>query len=124
MRFSVSTASSRICTDAAVGAFTKANPDIKVEVTGYTGDQAGFTKGSDGIRTANGHKMVYTVITPTDLTGVDRSFQIIQADFRQIGVVISQRNMDDDATFTAITAPDNKYLTFEVTDLKYKEKIR
>ena len=30
--------------DAAVGAFTKANPDIKVEVTGYTGDQAGFTK--------------------------------------------------------------------------------
>ncbi len=31
-------------TDAAVAAFTKANPDIKVETTGYTGDQAGFTK--------------------------------------------------------------------------------
>ena len=30
--------------DAATGAFTKANPDIKVEITGYTGDQAGFTK--------------------------------------------------------------------------------
>lgn len=30
--------------DAAVANFTKANPDIKVEVTGYTGDQAGFTK--------------------------------------------------------------------------------
>jgi multiple sugar transport system substrate-binding protein len=30
--------------DAATGAFTKANPDIKVETTGYTGDQAGFTK--------------------------------------------------------------------------------
>jgi multiple sugar transport system substrate-binding protein len=30
--------------DAAVAAFTKANPDIKVEITGYTGDQAGFTK--------------------------------------------------------------------------------
>lgn len=31
-------------TDAAVAAFMKANPDIKVETTGYTGDQAGFTK--------------------------------------------------------------------------------
>ena len=30
--------------DAATAAFTKANPDIKVETTGYTGDQAGFTK--------------------------------------------------------------------------------
>ncbi|MDQ6832652.1 MAG: extracellular solute-binding protein, partial [Chloroflexota bacterium] len=30
--------------DAAVANFTKANPDIKVEVTGYTGDQDGFTK--------------------------------------------------------------------------------
>ena len=30
--------------DAAVANFTKANPDIKVEITGYTGDQAGFTK--------------------------------------------------------------------------------
>jgi multiple sugar transport system substrate-binding protein len=30
--------------DAAVAAFMKNNPDIKVEITGYTGDQAGFTK--------------------------------------------------------------------------------
>ncbi len=30
--------------DAAVTAFTKNNPDILVEITGYTGDQAGFTK--------------------------------------------------------------------------------
>lgn len=31
-------------TDAAVAAFQQANPDIKIELTGYTGDQAGFTK--------------------------------------------------------------------------------
>jgi multiple sugar transport system substrate-binding protein len=30
--------------DAAIAAFTKANPDIKIETTGYTGDPAGFTK--------------------------------------------------------------------------------
>ncbi|MCG8348999.1 MAG: sugar ABC transporter substrate-binding protein [Chloroflexales bacterium] len=30
--------------DAAVGAFMAANPDITVEIAGYSGDQAGFTK--------------------------------------------------------------------------------
>ncbi|MBX7214762.1 MAG: sugar ABC transporter substrate-binding protein [Thermoflexales bacterium] len=30
--------------DDAVAQFTADNPDIKVEITGYTGDQAGFTK--------------------------------------------------------------------------------
>ncbi len=41
-------------TDAAVGAFTKANPDIKVEVTGYTGDQAGFTKLTQAVQGGEG----------------------------------------------------------------------
>ena len=78
-------------------------------------DQAGYQKGSDGIRVANGHKMQYQVIFPPDESGPgDRAFQIIQSDFRKVGVVISQRNMDDDATFTAITNPDNKYLTFDM----------
>ena len=36
--------------DAATAAFTKANPDIKVETTGYTGDQAGFTKVSQAVQ--------------------------------------------------------------------------
>jgi multiple sugar transport system substrate-binding protein len=39
--------------DAAVGAFMKANPDIKVEVTGYTGDQAGFTKLTQAVQGRN-----------------------------------------------------------------------
>ncbi|CAA9586957.1 MAG: ABC transporter, substrate-binding protein (cluster 1, maltose/g3p/polyamine/iron) [uncultured Thermomicrobiales bacterium] len=36
--------------DAATAAFTKANPDIKIETTGYTGDQAGFTKISQAVQ--------------------------------------------------------------------------
>jgi len=36
--------STGILMDAAVAVYTKANPDIKVSITGYTGDQAGFTK--------------------------------------------------------------------------------
>src|SRR2546423_3153185 len=44
-------------------------------------DHAGFKKGPGGIRVANGHKMSYQVITPTDVPSTNRSFQIMQPDF-------------------------------------------
>jgi peptide/nickel transport system substrate-binding protein len=77
-------------------------------------DGLGFKRGSDGIRVADGHKMAYTVITPTDLHSVNRSFQIIQADFRKIGVQLTQKSLDSSAAFDAITAPDTKYLNFDL----------
>jgi peptide/nickel transport system substrate-binding protein len=78
-------------------------------------DDAGFTKGSDGIRVANGHPMSYTVIFPHDEAGSgDRAFQIIQGDFKQIGVDLVQKHMDDSAAFDAIGNPDFKYLTFDL----------
>jgi peptide/nickel transport system substrate-binding protein len=59
--------------------------------------------------------MSYTVIFPTDERGTgDRSFQIIQGDFAKIGVQIKEKTLDDDAAFSAITAPNNKYLTFDM----------
>ncbi len=39
--------------DAATANFTKANPDIKIETTGYTGDQAGFTKLTQAVQGGN-----------------------------------------------------------------------
>jgi peptide/nickel transport system substrate-binding protein len=78
-------------------------------------DQAGYMKGADGIRVANGHKMAYTVVFSTDESGAgSRAFEIIQRDFRQIGVVLTQRNLDVNATFNAIIAPDGKYLNFDI----------
>ena len=50
--------------------------------------------------------MEYTVITPTDLTGVDRTFQIIQADFQQIGVKLTQQALDSSAAFDKICGKD------------------
>jgi peptide/nickel transport system substrate-binding protein len=45
-------------------------------------DQAGYAKGADGIRVANGHPMSYTVIFPQSQTGTgDRTFQILQTPF-------------------------------------------
>ena len=78
-------------------------------------DGLGFKKGSNGIRVANGHPMSYTVITPTDLQSVDRTFQIMQPDFRKIGVELKQRALDSSAAFDAITAPGTKYLDFDLS---------
>jgi len=79
-------------------------------------DQAGYPKGSNGIRGANGHPMQYTVIFPHGETGAgSRAFTIIQNDFRQIGVKLIQRVMDDSAAFAAITSPGNTgYLDFDL----------
>lgn len=41
-------------TDAALAAFAKANPDIKVEVTGYTADNAGFAKIVNAVQAGSG----------------------------------------------------------------------
>ena len=59
--------------------------------------------------------MAYTVITPTDLHSVNRSFLIIQADFRKIGIQLSQKALDSSAAFDAITAPNTKYLDFDLS---------
>jgi peptide/nickel transport system substrate-binding protein len=69
-------------------------------------EDAGYKKGASGLRQANGHDMAYTVITPTDLTGVDRTFQIIQASFQQIGVKLTQRALDSTAAFDVICGKD------------------
>ena len=50
--------------DGATAAFTKANPDIKVETTGYTGDQAGFTKLTQAVQ---GGSAVDMFRLPSDL---------------------------------------------------------
>ena len=78
-------------------------------------DSLGYTKGSNGIRMANGHPMSYSILIPTsrqaDLT---RTFQIMQPDFQQIGVKLSLKVLDPNADFAAITAPNNQYLNFDL----------
>ena len=78
-------------------------------------DGLGYKKGSDGIRVANGSKMSYDVITPTDVHSIQRTFQIIQAAFRKIGIQIKQKALDSSAAFDAITAPNGKYTDFDLS---------
>ena len=78
-------------------------------------DQAGYKMGSNGVRMANGHPMSYTVIMPTDIQNTygQRSFQIIQADFKKIGVQLNLKVLDASAAYDAITA--NSYKNFEIS---------
>ncbi len=78
-------------------------------------DAAGFKRGQNGARIADGHPMSYSVIFPPDERGTgDRTFQIMQTDLAKIGISITQQNMDDSATFNAISAPNSKYETFDM----------
>jgi peptide/nickel transport system substrate-binding protein len=77
-------------------------------------DELGYKKGGDGIRVANGQKMAYEVITPTDLHSANRTFQILQPAFRKIGVQLTQKALDSTAAFDAMTAPDGKYANFDI----------
>jgi peptide/nickel transport system substrate-binding protein len=78
-------------------------------------DQAGYKKGSDGIRVADGHKMQYTLIFAHDEAGAgDRSFSIIQSDFQQIGIKLIQKSLDDTTAYDEILAPNNKYQNFDL----------
>jgi peptide/nickel transport system substrate-binding protein len=77
-------------------------------------DSLGYKRGPGGIRVANGQKMSYDVITPTDLSSVNRTFEIIQADFQKIGVQLKQKALDSSAAFDAITEPNGKYLNFDL----------
>jgi peptide/nickel transport system substrate-binding protein len=96
------------------------NPNLKPEtfdlaLANTMLDDLGYTKGPDGIRTAFGQKMQYEVIFPTDEVGAgDRAFQIVQSAFKQIGVVLTQRRIDNSAAYGLLTAPNNKYLDFNL----------
>lgn len=74
-------------------------------------DQAGTTRGVDGLRQTGGHPMAYDVlIQPQD----DRTFQIVRAGLQQVGVKLTAKMLDRKAQNAAIQAPDGKYLDFDL----------
>jgi peptide/nickel transport system substrate-binding protein len=78
-------------------------------------DQLGYEPGADGIRVANGHPMSYTVLFASDETGAgDAAFRIIQSGFKQIGIQITQKKMDNNAVNNAILGDNNTYNTFDL----------
>ena len=78
-------------------------------------DQAGYARGSDGVRMANGHPMSYTVLFAADESGAgDAAFRIIQDGFSQIGITITQRKEDNDTVNSQILGDNNTYNTYDL----------
>lgn len=78
-------------------------------------DQAGYKMGPNGLRIANGRPMSYTVIVPHDLANSyeQRSFEIMHADFKKIGVQLNEKTLDSSAAYDAVLA--NHYRDFEIS---------
>jgi peptide/nickel transport system substrate-binding protein len=96
------------------------NPNLEpeaydIELANQILDDLGYTRGSDGIRTANGHKMSYEIITPDSLDGINRAFEIAKTGLAEIGVEVTQRSLDSTTAFEEIGAPDWKYLNFDLS---------
>lgn len=74
-------------------------------------DEAGYAKGADGIRVANGHPMRYKVLIPANVEGAEglRALDIVAADFKQIGVELVPEQGDSSTVSDAIVGPDNTY---------------
>ncbi|HEY5694471.1 MAG TPA: peptide ABC transporter substrate-binding protein [Gaiellaceae bacterium] len=72
-------------------------------------DKLGYKKGPGGIRVAKGKKMSYSVVTPTDVQSIPRTFQIIQTDFKKIGVQLTQKALDSTAAAAITTKPYQDY---------------
>ena len=75
-------------------------------------DEAGYQRGEGGIRIApDGSQMAYEVKTPTDSAyNMNRLFDIVQADFQEIGVDLTQRALDEATIVEQLLAPEGKYL--------------
>ncbi len=64
------------------------NPNLKPEsfdlkLANKMLDRLGYKRGSGGVRVANGHKMSYDVIAPTDVHSIPRTFQILSRPSRR-----------------------------------------
>jgi len=78
-------------------------------------NQAGYKMGSNGIRTADGHPMSYTVIEDSSLGGAaDRVYQIIQQNLKAIGIQVTLKALDPNAFLAADYGTNNTYNTFDL----------
>jgi peptide/nickel transport system substrate-binding protein len=77
-------------------------------------DKLGFKKGPGGIRVADGQKMSYDVIIPTDVQSLPRTFQIVQADFAKIGVQLKEDALDSTAAFNKMAGSNYTYQGFDL----------
>jgi peptide/nickel transport system substrate-binding protein len=89
-------------------------PSFNLALANKILDKLGYKKGPGGIRVANGQKMSYSVITPTDVQSLSPTFRILQNDFGKIGVQLKQEALDSTAAFDKMISPNSTYQGFDL----------
>ena len=89
-------------------------PSFNLKLANQILDKLGYKKGPGGIRVANGKKMSYDVIIPTDVQSLPRTFQIVQADFAKIGVQLKEDALDSTAAFNKMAGSNYTYQGFDL----------
>ena len=93
---------------------TLKTPSFDLALANKILDKLGYKKGPGGIRVANGKKMSYDVIIPTDVQSLPRTFQIVQADFAKIGVQLKEKALDSTAAFNQMAGSNYTYQGFDL----------
>jgi peptide/nickel transport system substrate-binding protein len=58
--------------------------------------------------------MAYDVVAPTSVSSISRTFQILQPDFKKIGVQLRQKALDATAAFDLMSGPNGSYQGFDL----------
>lgn len=84
-------------------------------------DEAGYARGSDGIRvTPGGDRMEYEIMTQIGQAGVNRIYDVLKEGLDQIGIASTQKPLNYNPLWEANQAPINEktgigeYLDFEI----------
>jgi peptide/nickel transport system substrate-binding protein len=92
-----------------------APPAYDIDAANAILDDAGYARGADGIRVGpDGSKFEWEVITPDNVEGIDRLFEILKTSWGELGITVTQKKLDSTAAFEAIGAPDWKYEDFDM----------
>jgi peptide/nickel transport system substrate-binding protein len=72
-------------------------------------DGLGYSRGSNGIRVAEGKPMEYELLVPSGTGSAERVAQLVSAALANIGVKATAKILDNSAYWTAVTGPSFKY---------------
>lgn len=98
-------------------------PAYNVALANHLLDEAGFKKGSNGIREAGGHPMSYQMILYPTGGPETRIFQIMSSDFQKIGVQITAVAEDAAAATISVTGNNNTYPTFQLQFAQWQPEV-
>lgn len=89
-------------------------PPFDVDKANQILDDAGYERGADGIRLADGKPMSYVMLTSPGMpSGEGRVADIMKEGFSKAGMKLTQRSLDINAFITALGDPDNTWTGYD-----------